>query len=45
MFINLVRNLCIITVLTLVFAYVVLTTVSTCPDGIKSASQQHVECN
>ena len=45
MFMRLVRNLILLTGLTLIFAYGLLSIVSTCPDGIKSATQQHVECN
>ena len=42
---KLVRNLAVLTVLALVFAYVVLQTVTTCPNGIKTATQQYTECN
>lgn len=45
MYFKLVRNLVVLTVLALVFAYIVLKSVTTCPDGIKIATQQHTECN
>ena len=45
MFARLVRNLILLTGLTLIFAYMLLSVVTTCPDGIKTVTQQHVECN